>query len=203
MLEPGGITIAELKKHASGMFIPNPLEVPEKKYLHHGVPTPSGKVEFISSVLQAYRRKGYDPLPVYHPPKYSHEADPELAERFPFVLNTGSRLPMFIHSQTFRLPWTRSLRPKPAADLNPEDCVRLGIDQGDTIRISTKKAAIQVEANITSMVQPGVVHMYHGYPEADVNSLIEPSYQDPLSGYPGFKSLLCSVEKIPFQENDS
>ena len=42
----------------------------------------------------------------------------------------------------------------------------------------------------------GVVNMYHGYPEADVNILIEPNYLDPISAYPGFKALLCEVKKI-------
>jgi len=42
---------------------------------------------------------------------------------------------------------------------------------------------------------PGVVNMYHGYPEADVNLLIDPDYLDPISCYPGFKSLLCEIRK--------
>ena len=197
ILKPSGLTVKELKKHPAGMFIPNPVDFPEKKYLSNDLPTPSGKVEFKSQILENYpTRKGYDPLPVYRPPKYSPESKPDMAEKFPFILNTGSRLPMFIHSQTFRMPWTRRLRPHPAADLNPEDALRLGITQDNTIQLSTKKGSIKVKANITGMVQPGVVHMYHGYPEADVNTLIEASYQDPISGYPGFKSLLCQVEKV-------
>jgi hypothetical protein len=38
--------------------------------------------------------------------------------------------------------------------------------------------------------------MYHGCPEADVNTLLDPDYLDPISGFPGFKSLLCSVRRI-------
>jgi hypothetical protein len=29
-----------------------------------------------------------------------------------------------------------------------------------------------------------------------VNTLIDPDYLDPISGFPGFKSLLCSVRRI-------
>ena len=46
-------------------------------------------------------------------------------------------------------------------------------------------------------VPPGVVNMYHGRPEADVNTLIDPDYRDPISGFPAFKSLLCEVQKAP------
>jgi len=46
------------------------------------------------------------------------------------------------------------------------------------------------------MVQPGVVHIYHGHPEADTNRLFDRDYLDPLSGFPGFKSALCKIEKV-------
>ena len=41
-----------------------------------------------------------------------------------------------------------------------------------------------------------MVSMYHDYPEASVNQLVEPDYRDPISGFPGFKSLLCEVKKL-------
>ena len=34
-------------------------------------------------------------------------------------------------------------------------------------------------------------------PEADVNTLIDPDYRDPISGFPALKSLLCEVKKAP------
>ena len=198
ILEPSGISVAELKKHPGGMFVPNPMKLPEKKYLELGFKTPSGRMEFKSKVLEKYEeRPGFEALPVYMPPKYSRESTPELAKEYRFILNTGSRLPMYIHTRTFRLTWTDSLRPNhPAADISPADAERLGIKQDDTIRISTPKDAIIVKANLTQMIQPGVIHMYHGHPEADVNLLFEGDYLDPLSGYPGFKSALCKVEKV-------
>ena len=82
-------------------------------------------------------RLGTEALPTYGAPRHSPEASPDLAAEYPFVLNTGSRLPMFVHSRTYRLPWTRSLRPQPAADLNPADAKRLGIGQGDEIELAT------------------------------------------------------------------
>jgi anaerobic selenocysteine-containing dehydrogenase len=198
ILEPSGLTTAELKKHPGGMFVPNPVRAPEKKYVTKGFKTPSGKLEFKSKVLEKYAgRPGFEALPVYAPPRSSKEADPELAKDYPFILNTGSRLPMFVHTRTFRLSWTRSLRPDfPSADLNPGDAARLGIKQGDEIRIATPKDGIEVKANLTQMVQPGVVHMYHGHAAADANSLLAADYLDPLSGFPGYKSLLCKVEKV-------
>jgi anaerobic selenocysteine-containing dehydrogenase len=198
ILEPSGISVAELKKYPSGMFVSNPMKLPEKKYLKQGYKTLSGRMEFKSKVLEKYEgRAGFEALPVYRPPKYSRESTPELAQEYPFILNTGSRLPMYVHTRTFRLTWTNSLRPNhPAADISPADAARLGIRQDEAIRISTPKDAIVVKANLTQMIQPGVIHMYHGHSEADVNLLFEGDYLDPLSGFPGFKSALCKVEKV-------
>jgi len=159
-------------------------------------------LEFKSRVLEKYDgRQGFEALPVYHPPALSQEATPEIAKEYPFILNTGSRLPMFIHTRMFRSTWTASLRPfHPAADINPDDAAKLGIKQDDTIRVATPEGSITVKANLTQMVQPGVVHVFHGHPEADVNVLFSGDYLDPLSGYPGFKSALCKIEKAQVKE---
>lgn len=197
MLEPSGMTIAQLKPHPAGMPVPHPTPPSFKKYEKNGFKTPSGKMEFVSSLLEKHAdREGIDALPVYREPKYSPVSAPERAGEYPFVLSAGTRLPMFIHSRTFRLPWTRSLRPHAAADLCPADAQALGIAQDDLIELSTPSGSIQVRANLTNMVRPGVVHMLHDYPEADVNTLLEGDYLDPVSGFPGYKSLLCQVKKV-------
>ena len=193
IIEPGGMTIAGLKKQPGGIMAP---QTPQrfKSYEENGFATPTGKVEFTSELIRRVQ-PSCSPLPVYEPPKMSKETQPEIAKDYPFILNTGSRLPMYQHSRTFRLPWIRSLRPLPGADINREDAAALGISQGDRILVSTPKAAIGLTANLSDMGQRGVVYIYHGYRDADVNTLIDADYLDPVSGFPGFKSLLCRVEK--------
>jgi anaerobic selenocysteine-containing dehydrogenase len=147
-------------------------------------------------LLRRYQNDyGFDPLPVYKPSDSSAAAMPELAAEYPFIINTGSRLPMYVHSRTFRLPWTKSLRPDSSADINKEDADRLQIEQGDDIILSTPKGSVKVKANISEMILPGVVSISHGYTDADVNTLIEAYYMDPISGFPGFKAFLGNIEK--------
>jgi len=200
ILEPSGMTVAQLKRHPGGMPVPDPLPLVERRYEDEGLPTPSGKMELASSILARHGAAlGIEALPTYRPPRLSSGASPAVAAEYPFVLNTGSRLPMFVHSRTYRLSWTRSLRPHAAADLNPADAASLGICQGDEIELATPSGAIRVRANLTELGRPGVVHMPHGDPEADVNLLLDPDYLDPISGFPGFKALLCSVRKVGAQ----
>jgi anaerobic selenocysteine-containing dehydrogenase len=198
MLEPSGMRVGELKGHPGGMPVPDPIGTTYRKYERSGFHTPSGKMEFSSTILEKYSdHPGIDGLPLYAEPPYSPVAAPDMAKDYPFVLVTGARLPMFIHSRLFRLPWVRSLRPEPAADLNPGDAARLGIRQGDRVELSTPFGSIQVNANLSHMVRPGDVHMFHGYPGADVNTLLSGDYLDPISGFPGYKAALCAVRTLP------
>ena len=192
ILEPAHLTVEALKPYPAGFHLKDVVMPPYKKYETDGFPTPSGKMEFTSRVLE---EAGVDPLPKYKEPGLSPISTPEVAKDYPLILTTGARLPMFIHSRTFRLSWTRALRPEPMVDINPQDAKDRGIKQGDRVSLSTRRGAIQIKANLTETVAPGVVNMYYAYPQADVNLLIEPDYVDPISCYPGFKALLCEVKK--------
>ena len=44
-------------------------------------------------------------------------------------------------------------------------------------------------------VKPGVVHIYHDDPGGNINSLLRDDWCDPISGFPGFRSSLCAVER--------
>ena len=37
--------------------------------------------------------------------------------------------------------------------------------------------------------------LYHGYRETDVNAIIPAGHNDPYSGFPGYRSVRCRVEK--------
>ena len=43
--------------------------------------------------------------------------------------------------------------------------------------------------------QPGIVHVYHGNAKGEANDLIDRNYLDPISGFPGYKSYFCKIEK--------
>ena len=57
-----------------------------------------------------------------------------------------------------------------------------------------------LRANITNLNKDGVVTLYHGYSEADVNSIIPSGHNDPYSGFPGYRSVRCSVTPVKNNE---
>jgi anaerobic selenocysteine-containing dehydrogenase len=83
------------------------------------------------------------------------------------------------------------------ADLHLDDAARLGITQEDPIDLFTERGSIRVLANLTARILPGTVAMYHGYSEADVNSITDPDHLDPYSGFPGVRSLRVGVRRAP------
>ncbi|MGD8228171.1 MAG: molybdopterin-dependent oxidoreductase [Desulfobacteraceae bacterium] len=193
ILKPTGLKLRELKKYPAGYAVKNIEKPPYRKYEKSGFPTPSGKMELASTIME---EANLDSLPTFKEPKLSPRSTPEVAKDFPLILTTGARLSMYIHSRTFRLSWTRGLRPDPMLDINPIDADERGISQGNWVTLSTPRNSIEVKANVTEVVPPGVINIFHGYKEPEVNTLVEPDYLDPVSGFPGFKSLLCQVKKI-------
>jgi anaerobic selenocysteine-containing dehydrogenase len=193
ILKPSGLTINRLKKHPAGYKVKGVKMPPYRKYEKAGFPTPSGKMEWTSSILA---EAGFDALPTYKEPKLSPLSDQKLKKKFSLILTTGARLPMYIHSRTFRLPWTKQLRPDPMLDINPMDAAKRNISQGDWVELSTPRNTIEVKANLTEVVPLGVINIFHGYRKPEINTLLDPDYLDPISGFPGFKSLICEVAKV-------
>ena len=149
--------------------------------------TPTGKYELASSLLKQF---GYPALPEYTPPL--DEEDPEL----PFIMCSGGRLPGAFASRFHRVSWTRqALRPQAAVDIHPSDAEALEIRAGDRVEVFTAQGTIACRANPTYMCLPGVLHLYHGYAEADVNSLLSSKHLDPISGFPGYRSFRCGIRK--------
>ena len=186
MLRDTPIDVDALKAHSQ---FPQKLEgVKTIPVGEHGFGTPTGKFELWSTVIEQI--PGLDPLPTWR-----DSVDTVDPARYPFRLVAGARLPNALHSRLHDVPWLRSLRPQPTADLNDGDAQALGISQGDAIELTTSAGTITVAANPTRTVKPGTVFLYHGYREADVNSIVPPGHNDPYSGFPGYRSVRCAVTR--------
>lgn len=136
------------------------------KYLEKGFATPSGKLELKNSTLEAL---GYDPLPAYIEPPFSHEAKPELAKDYPLILIGGGGFMPFFHSEHREITRLRLLKPYPHVAINPKTAQELGIEQEDWVWIETPIGRIKQRAYVTNAVSPECVQAERGwwYPEMD------------------------------------
>lgn len=176
-----------------------PLKMPEySPYVpgtlrKNGFETPTGKVELWSETISEVNggREDLSALPVWYDGR-GREPD----EEFPMTLMIGSRLPNVIHSRLHEaMPWTRSFRKDPTADIHPEDAAREGVSEGDWIFLSSPSGKVRVKAHITAAGLPGDIYLFHGYSEADANELVPAERLDPYTGFPGFKQVCCKIRK--------
>ena len=117
-------------------------------------------------------------------------------EEYPFILATGTRLPQLFHSRTYRMPWLAELEKIDKVEIHPKDASVLGIAQGEPVRLSTPFGSVELWADLRGECLPGVVNVYHGSESKDINYLLDAGYLDPVSGFPGFKSYCCKIERL-------
>lgn len=190
ILDDYGVTVDTLKKAELPIKIALVREHRDYEDLERGLATPTGKFELKSAVIERHPEWGLDALPTYRAPL--DDADPAV---YPFVLTSGSRIPNAIHSRLHNVPNNRSMRPDPTADMNEADCRRLGVGERDRVTISTARGSITVRVHPTRSVPEGLVNLFHGYSEADTNSLMDGDHLDPYSGFPAYRSTRCAVRK--------
>jgi formate dehydrogenase major subunit len=119
-----------------------------------------------------------------------------LDAQFPLRLTTGRRLDSYntgVQSGGYRSPNRRG----ETLDISPADAASLAIADGEIVRISSRRGAVEAPARIDPGLRPGLVFMTIHFPdEVDVNQLtIEAT--DPKSGTAEFKAAAVRVDKIP------
>ncbi len=119
----------------------------------------------------------------------------QLSDEFPIRLTTGRRLDSYntgVQTASISSP----MRDGETLDLNPDDAMRLGIERGEIVRVTSRRGSIQAPVRFDSHLRPGLAFMTFHFPdEIDVNVLtIEAN--DPKSGTAEFKASAIRVDKI-------
>ncbi|MBW2028259.1 MAG: molybdopterin-dependent oxidoreductase [Deltaproteobacteria bacterium] len=190
-LEPSGLTFDYLlNERPQGDFYQ------QKTYgISEGLfRTPSGKVEIYSEALE---KVGFDPLPSYREPERSPLGEAkEFAEKYPYILSTGSRNYYFTHAQHRNIEALRKMSPEPFAELGPETAKKCGVGNADVVIIETNRGQVKMKARVEERVAEGVVFVPHGWEgEANANLLTDAQCRECILGYPDMKSLMCSIRK--------
>lgn len=187
-LEPLGISVEDLKANPGGMFYGRPPTY--RSYEKEGFRTPTGKVELSSPTLASY---GYDALPRYEEPKESPVGSPELAERYPLVLNAGYRVGAYTNTRHRGLPSLRKREPDPLAEIHPDTAAAYGVTDGARIVIESPRGALEMEVRVTEGVVRDTVSLPCGWEEANVNVLTDHEDCDPVLAAPSVRAELCRI----------
>ena len=126
----------------------------------------------------------------YIPP--AEEPDAE----YPLILTTGRRLQHYHSgSMTHRVAGLNRLLAEERMEINPDDADALGLADGDTALIASRRGRVQARVQRTDRIKPGVVFMTFHFPETAVN-LLTVSALDPVAKIPEFKVAAVKVTRL-------
>jgi formate dehydrogenase alpha subunit len=141
---------------------------------------PKGRVPFV-------------PVP-YHPP--AEVTDDE----YPFILTTGRNLFQYHSgSMTRRVGPIEAHAGTPYVEINKTDAKRLGIHNGDTIVVKSRRGQVEIRARISPRVSEGVLFIPMHYREAAANVITNDAL-DPEVKIPELK--VCAAAIVTVIEGD-
>ena len=118
-------------------------------------------------------------------------------DQFPFLLSTG-RILFHWHGGTMsrRSPGLEAVAPEAEAELHPDDATRLGVADGDLLRVTSRRGSVVAAARLTHRSAPGMVFMTFHFAESATNLLTSDAV-DPTAKIPEYKVCAVRVERLP------
>jgi predicted molibdopterin-dependent oxidoreductase YjgC len=148
--------------------------------------------------LFLHSRLWHDPIVGPSAPFSVVEHDPPLERpdaEYPLTLTTGRRLDSYntgVQTGGFSSP----LRRGETLDISPEDAERLGILDGDPVRVTSRRGSVVAPARLDRSLRAGLVFMtFHFQDEVRVNQLTIDE-TDPKSGTAEFKACAVRVDPV-------
>ncbi len=115
---------------------------------------------------------------------------------YPLILTTGRNLYHYHSgSMTHRSKGIEAYRPEELAQVNVDDAARMGICDGDLVKLSSRRGELETRVEVTDVVPPGVVFMTFHFPAAPVNILTNDKL-DPVAKIPELKVCAVKMEKV-------
>jgi len=112
-------------------------------------------------------------------------------EEYPFILTTGRVLEHWHGGTMTRHSKLDELYPEARVELSPPDAALLGLEDGQVVRVSSRRGTVVLRLSVTDKTTPGVVFIPFHFAEAAAN-LLTIDALDPQAKIPEYKA--CSVK---------
>ena len=133
-------------------------EATYEKHKSEGWPTPSGKQEFYSETMIEF---GYPEHSIPHYRQKSHVHPDNLSGEDEYCLLPNFRLPQHIHSRSANAKWLVEIAHRNPIWIHPKDARKLGVAEGDLLKIETEIGWFVDKVWVTEGIKPGVVGCSH------------------------------------------
>jgi formate dehydrogenase alpha subunit len=117
-------------------------------------------------------------------------------KKYPLLLTTG-RVLYHWHGGTMtrRSTGLNAIYPEALVEINPVDADKLGVADGDMVRVASRRGEVVAKAEVVDRPDPGVVFMTFHFHEAAAN-LLTIAALDPVAKIPEYKVAAVKVEKV-------
>jgi formate dehydrogenase major subunit len=118
-----------------------------------------------------------------------------LDAEFPIRLTTGRRLESYntgVQSNLYRSPLHRG----ETLDLSPEDVERLLLEDGEVVKVSSRRGSVEAPVRVDPSLRPGLAFMTLHFPDDVDTNVLTIDATDPKSGTAEFKAAAIRVEKL-------
>jgi assimilatory nitrate reductase catalytic subunit len=177
-IDYGGMTYEKIE-HQNGIFWPCPTaEHPGTPRLFEGgrFHHPDGKARF-----HAYE---------YRPPAEDVDAE------YPIFFTSGRVVSQYLSgTQTRRIGALVDQIPDPFCEMHPLLAKKLGCNDGEIVRVVTRRGAVVVPLLVTKTIRPDTVFIPYHWPGRKSANQLTNRALDPVSKIPEFKVCACRVEK--------
>jgi assimilatory nitrate reductase catalytic subunit len=117
--------------------------------------------------------------------------------RYPLYLTTGRLLAHYQSgAQTRRVGALRTAAPRGYVELHPDLALRLGIGEGDPVRVTSRRGEMVAPARLSEAIRPDTVFAPFHYPGLERANSVTSDALDPVSRMPQFKVCAVRVEPV-------
>ena len=170
-----GVSYEMLRRRRSIQYpVPTPDSEGTPFLFENDFPTPDGRARFV---------------PVeFLPP------DELPSDEYPYILNTGRQMYHW-HTGTMsrRSEGLDSREPLPIVEMHPADAIDLGVGEGDTVRVTSRRGSILIGVRLSDRQAPGQIFIPMHFREAAANLLTNPQL-DPYARIASFKISAVRIE---------
>jgi assimilatory nitrate reductase catalytic subunit len=118
-------------------------------------------------------------------------------EEYPVYLTTGRVISQYLSgTQTRRIGALVDQYPEPLCEIHPVLAEKLGVTDGDMVRLTSRRGTMTAPAKVVSSIQPDTVFVPYHWPGDKSANLLTKRALDPISKIPEFKVSAVRVEKI-------
>ena len=127
----------------------------------------------------------------------NHAQMPKLPDQFAVLDDAAPSRPFrmvtaparsFLNTSFTEVPQSQKREHRPTAMIHPDDAARLGLEDGDKVRLGNERGEVIVHARITGGMQPGVIIVESVWPNAafeggiGINALTSDEPAPPMGG---------------------